>query len=106
MLNISDLNNISKELIVIDPNDISTNQSKNDPCPTRIAKYGNTLFLNNRDKGVAVFELINHKPVYKGIINVPNSCVNAVSVSNQGVIFTGDDDSTSSDCSINIIMIE
>lgn len=106
MLNISDLNNISKELIVIDPNDISTNQSKNDPCPTRISKYGNTLFLNNRDKGVAVFELINHKPVYKGIINVPNSCVNAVSVSNQGVIFTGDDDSTSSDCSINIIMIE
>lgn len=106
MLNISDLNNISKELIVIDPSDISTNQSKNDPCPTRIAKYGNTLYLNNRDKGLAVFELINHKPVYKGLINVPNSCVNAVSVSNQGVIFTGDDDSTSSDCNINIIMIE
>ena len=103
-LNISDFSNVSKELTFIPSSDITDNTS-GDPSPTRIARYGNTLYLNNRDKGIAIFDLINKKPVYRETYKVGNS-INPISIAPDGRMFVGDDSSMGGQKNLYLIRIE
>lgn len=103
-LNISDLSNISKELFFIPTTDI-TNNTSGDPSPTRIAKYGNTLFLNNRDNGIAIFDLVNDKPTYRENFKVGNS-INPITIAPDGRLFTGDDGNVGLEKNLYLIRIE
>ena len=103
-LNISDFSNVSKELTFIPSSDITDNTS-GDPSPTRIARYGNTLYLNNRDKGIAIFDLINKKPVYRETYKVGNS-INPITIAPDGRMFVGDDSSMGGQKNLYLIRIE
>ena len=88
-LDISDLSKILKDFSFIPSIDLTDNTS-GDPCPTRIGQYGNTLFLNNRDKGVAVFDLLSNKPIYRETYKVGHS-INPITITPDGRMFVGDD---------------
>lgn len=103
-LNLSDLSNISKKLILIPSTDLATNTS-GDPTPTRIAKYENTLFLNNRDKGIAIFDIVNNEPIYKKSFKVGNS-INPITIAPDGRLFTGDDGNVGNNKNLYLIRIE
>lgn len=91
-MDISNLNNITKELYLISPADITSNKN-GDVTPTRIARYGNTLYLNNRDKGLAVYDILGHGVVeYKGLVEFNNeTSINCIQITDDGLIFMGDD---------------
>lgn len=91
-MNISDLNNITKTLFLMNSSDITSNK-KGDISPTRIARYGNTLFVNNRDRGLAAYN-IKEKGVleYKGLVEFNNATsINCINITDAGYIFLGDD---------------
>ena len=72
--------------------DITSNK-KGDVSPTRIARYGNTLFVNNRDRGLAAYN-IKEKGVleYKGLVEFNNATsINCINITDAGYIFLGDD---------------
>lgn len=92
------------EIFRIPGTDITTNTS-GDPAPTRIAKYRNTLFINNRDKGIASFDISQLAPSYLGNFQVGTS-LNPITVTPDGRIFTGDDNSLGTDRNLYYIRLE
>ena len=103
-LDISNLSNILKDLSFIPSIDLTDNTS-GDPSPTRIGCYGNTLFLNNRDKGVAVFDLLGNKPTYRETYKVGNS-INPITITPDGRMFVGDDANVGNLRNLYLIRIE
>lgn len=103
---LSDLNDIQKTLYLMDSSDITSNKS-GDPSPTRIARYGNSLYLNNRDKGLAVYNILGDGVVeYKGLVDIGGkTSVNVISITDDGLIFMGDDSCSKSEMNINLYRI-
>lgn len=94
VLDISNLNDIKKNIVAVPSSDLTTVVT-GDPRPTRLAKIGKRLFVNNSEKGLLVFELNNPaKPDYLGRIEVPGaSSINVVRGSSRGKLFVADDES-------------
>ena len=100
---LTDLNNITRTMYMIEPSEITTNKN-GDVAPTHIARYGNTLYLNNRDKGLAVFDIKSKGVVeYKGLVQFENeTSVNCISITDDGYLFLGDDNTNGSCRNINV----
>lgn len=82
-----------------------TSNTAGDPSPTRIAKYRNTLFLNNREKGLASFDISPKEPSYIGNYQIGTS-LNPITITPDGRIFTGDDNSIGTDRNLYYIRFE
>lgn len=107
VMNLSDLNNISKTLYLMNSSDITSNK-KGDVSPIHIARYGNTLYLNNRDRGLAVYDIKGNGVVeYKGLVEFDNkTSINCIDITDDGYIFLGDDTTNGSYRNINLWKIK
>lgn len=103
-LNLLDLSNIEKQLYLLPDSAVSSNV-KGDPTPTTIAKYGNTLFINNRDYGISVFDIQNKVPIFRENIRFGNS-IYPIIISPDGRMFLADDANSEGDKNLYLIRIE
>lgn len=87
-VDLSDLSNIKKDVNFI-PADQQTSITSGDPAPTRIARYNHTLFVNNRERGVGIFKLQNHRPEFLRNLTFDGR-VNVISTTPDGRMFIGD----------------
>lgn len=103
-LNILNLSNIEKQMYLLPDSTVSSN-IKGDPTPTTIAKYGNTIFINNRDYGISVFDVVNNMPIYRENIKIGNS-VYPIVISPDGRMFVADDANSAGDKNLYLLRIE
>ena len=103
-VDISSFTNTIKEIYCIPESDLTDNTS-GDPTPNRIARYRNTLFVNNRDKGLAIFDISQNIPAYLGLYRIGTS-INTLTVTPDGRLFTGDDGSVGGNCNFYYVKIE
>lgn len=103
-IDISSFTNPIKEIYCIPESDL-TNNTSGDPTPNRIARYRNTLLINNRDKGIATYDISKNTPVYLGLFPVGTS-INTLTVTPDGRLFTGDDGSMGTKSSFYYVKIE
>lgn len=64
-----------------------------DPEPTYISEYGNRLYTNFGEKGVASFDVTDlNNPKFEKVINVCNdgNMILPLNISRKGILFTGD----------------
>ena len=89
---ITSLSNITMELTEIPLSDRYTITTDGDKRPTRIAKLGNRLILNNSNMGISVFNANDPSSIYyEGTIGVnDNASTNPIYVTPDGKIFVGD----------------
>lgn len=91
VLNISDFDHITKETVSMPLKDITTS-TVGDSSPIHIAKFNDKLYLNNREKGLAVFNITSPGNVdYEGLVEVNNASVNCIKITSDGRMFLGDD---------------
>lgn len=91
---ISNFSNITMKLTEIPPSDRYSITTDGDKRPTRIAKLGKRLILNNSNKGVSVFNA-NSAPTiyYEGTIGTnEDASTNPIYVTTDGKIFVGDNE--------------
>lgn len=105
-LDISDFKNIKKTLSFMPKGDITNFNTYGDPCPTRIFSYGNTLLVNNREKGLAVFDISKGCAEYEHLVNIENSSINSIFVKNDGTIFVGDDNAATKSPKVYLLKAE
>lgn len=103
-LNLLNLSNIEKQLYLLPDTTVSSN-IKGDPTPTTIAKYGNTIFINNRDYGISVFDVVNNVPIYRDNIKIGNS-IYPIVISPDGRMFVADDANSDGDKNLYLFRIE
>lgn len=103
VVDISDFNNITKKIIAIPKEDL-TEISNGDTRPTRLVKKGNRLIVNNADKGVLIFDVLDKStPKYVGRFDVPGTySINAIFKLPNGNIIFGDDASAGKEKSMVI----
>lgn len=106
VLNIQDISNITREFVFIPVSDITnTNAISGDPAPIKIAKYNNTLYLNNREKGISIFDTNNHIPVYRQSLKIGNS-IYPITIAPDGRMFLGDDRNFEGEKNLYLLRIE
>lgn len=88
-LNISNLSNITSSIHYIATEDMNDFTNDGDTRPTYIVKYANRLFLDNGNKGIAIFEVINGVPNYLKTVDEGFFNVKGLLVSND-LLFAGD----------------
>lgn len=103
-VDISNFKNTIKEIYSIPASDLTDNTS-GDPTPNRIAKYKNLLFVNNRDKGIAIFDISNIFPIYSGLYRIGTS-INAITATPDGRLFIGEDGAMGSNRNFYYVKIE
>lgn len=99
LLDLSDINNVSQQLIEI-PKDVKPDiTTDGDTKPNRLSLSNNYLYLNNSTEGFLVFHIDeNGYPQYCLNKSVPGkSVVNAISAFEDGTLFVGDSFSDSKD---------
>ena len=106
MLDLSNFKSITKKMYKIPLQDI-TAFGNGDPTPTNIVKYRNRLYVNNREKGIAVFKIESPGNItYDGIINVADASINCIEITSDGRMFLGDDNGCGDNRNINLIRFE
>ena len=91
---ITSLSNITMELTEIPLSDRYTITTDGDKRPTRIAKLGNRIILNNSNKGISIFNVDDVPQIYyEGTIGVNDKAsTNPIYVTSDGKIFVGDNE--------------
>ena len=92
-IDLSDLNNPNPHFSFVAA-DLVTEVTNGDPRPTRIARSGDFLIINNTEKGLLVFKIgKDGKPEYNSLVNIPGKpSVNEIYVPYDGLIFVNDND--------------
>lgn len=91
-IDVSNMNDIRTSYTAI-PKDIFYSTLIGDPEPSYISRYGNKLYTNFGEKGVAVFNIEElGTPKFEKIISVGNngSMILPLHINNNGILFTGD----------------
>ena len=88
-LDISDLSNLQATYSTIPAEDICE-RGGGDWKPTTIAKHDNLLFLNNGEKGVATFMIVDHIPQYLGCYHINDFTVGELTITEQGILIIGE----------------
>lgn len=89
VLDVSDMANITSEVYDMDTEDINL-YAAGDPMPCEIERYGDKLLLNNGDKGVAVFSVLEDGTAqYRGCIPCDGEPVHSLHTTADGRIFVG-----------------
>ena len=89
---ISNFSNVTMKLTEIPPSDRYTITTDGDKRPTRIAKFGKRLILNNSNKGISVFNANDASSIYyEGTFGINDKAsTNPIYVTEDGKIFVGD----------------
>lgn len=87
---LSDINNITREVVLIPRTDWY--QSKiGDPQPSHIGLYEENMYKNFGEKGVAVFDVKDAVVKYKGIIKIPEvNKILPLHITEKGILLVGD----------------
>ena len=91
---ITNFSNITMKLTEIPPSDRYSISTDGDKRPTRIAKLGGRLILNNSNKGISVFNANDASSIYyEGTFGTnEDASTNPVYVTTDGKIFVGDNE--------------
>lgn len=94
-IDLSSLDNIKSSLTAV-PKNLLYNKMSGDHCPISIAKYGNTLFIDNGEKGILSFDISNkEKPSFQEIVSTgENSQIGAIRTTQDGRIFISENGSS------------
>lgn len=89
---VSNVNNISVKLIEIPKEDRYNIMTDGDKKPTRIARLGNHLILNNANKGIVTYNISTpESPIYENQIDVKdNTSINPVYTTKNNLVIVGD----------------
>ena len=100
-VDISDLDNISYKVYLL-PSSVITDNGAGDPAPTQISRFGKTLYINNREKGVCVYNILENGILsYSGNLKVDDKCsINAIKITKDGRMFVADDGTSTNKCQI------
>jgi len=88
---VSNLGNITKSAYMI-PREDWYDRTTGDRQPTSLARYGDLLFQNFAERGVAVFDItVGDKPAYMGCVDLSgrNALIQPVCTTGNGEVFTG-----------------
>lgn len=89
-VNLSNVSKLEKKLFEI-PKEIYSSFS-GDPAPTSISKFKSWLLINNAEKGICIFKILNEGTLNyeKSVTISPNSRVSFVKATSGNQIFVGD----------------
>lgn len=89
-MDISDFSKIIPEVYVMDREDYSSNRSMGDNHPSRMGMWDKYLFINNAEKGIAIYETVNGIPSYIGCYNKEmTGNIHAIGVTKDGYLVLG-----------------
>ena len=82
-----------KSKICLVPQDDYYTTKIGDPEPSHLDIYGDNLYVNFGEKGVAIFDISEpSSPIYEGVFDAGNSdnMILPLHISHRGFLFTGD----------------
>ena len=88
-LDISDLENIEMEYVLMPTEDISDKVS-GDWRPTSIVRWEDYLYMNNANKGITIWKLVDHMPEYVGRYQIDDVTVGEMLMIDDGILVFGD----------------
>lgn len=92
VFDLTDINNVTSSAVIIPSTDYFKTET-GDPEPTHLMIYGDSLYTNFGEKGIAIFDISKPvKPVYRGYKDAGNdgNMILPLHINHKGVVFTGD----------------